>query len=323
MKATVKLFISLSLLVVPCFAFADIDASVSLTPSTPLPNTAEVLTLTSYSFDVNTAMITWKSGGKTLLSGFGAKTLSVSMGDVGQIIPISYRAETADGSYVEGTIALSAQSVDLVYEPIESYAPTFYEGLTLPGEGSAVRITAVPTIGEAGKRLAPSNLSYSWYVNGEYMDGASGAGRSTMTILLDYLTNSTEVRVLVRSPSGSVAEKTISIAPHDVIPALYAYDDILGVDLSRMFVRRLELDRDITLSLQPYFLSNRLSLSKTATYEWYMDGLPVTPLQPTQLALKPKENSYGTRLLSVVVGNSKRELQETKSELEIVFDTRK
>jgi hypothetical protein len=322
MKTGIRLLL-LTALLVPGFAFADIDASVSLTPSTPVPNTDEVLTLVSYSFDVNTATITWKSGGKTLLSGFGAKTLKVKMGEVGQTIPISYRAETSDGSYVEGAITLSAQSVDLLYEPLESYAPAFYEGLTLPGEGSAVKITAVPNIGEGGRTLSSSNLSYSWYVNGEYMDNASGAGKSTMTILLDYLTNSTEVRVLVRSPGGSAAEKTISVSPHDVIPALYAYDSVLGVQLNKMFVRRLELDHDITLSLQPYFLSNRLNLSKTATYDWYLDGLPVTPLQPTQLALRPQQDSYGARLLSVVVGNTKRQLQEAKSELEVVFDTRK
>lgn len=311
------------LLATPLFAYADIDASVSLTPSNPIPNTEQVLTLTSYSFDVNTATITWKSGSKVLLSGFGKKTLTVMMGDTGQTIPISYRAETSDGSYVEGTIVLSAQAVDIIYQPLESYVPPFYEGRSLPGEGSAVKVIALPTISENGKKLSSSNLSFSWYVNGQYMESASGAGKDSMTILLDYLTNTTEVRVLVRSPQGGIAEKTINIAPHDVIPALYAYDDILGTDFGTMFVRRLELDKPITLSLQPYYFSNRLSLAKTAVYEWSLDGLPLTPLEPTLLALKPKDNSYGDKLISVVVSNSKRQLQEAKNELEVLFDTRK
>jgi hypothetical protein len=46
-------------------------------------------------------------------------------------------------------------------------------------------------------------------------------------------------------------------------------------------------------------------------------------LEKTLLVLKPKDNAYGARTLSVVVGNTLRTLQEAKNELEIVFDTRK
>lgn len=313
----------LLLIALPASVFAEIDAAVSLTPIRPIPNSQQVLTLTSYSFDVNTATITWKSGTKVLLSGFGAKTLTITMGEAGQAIPISYRAQTEDGSYVEGSIILAPQAVDLLYQPMESYVPPFYEGRALPGEGSAVKVIAIPSLIENGKRLSPSNLAYSWYVNGEYLDSASGAGKDTATILLDYLTSTTNVRVLVRSPQGSSAEKTVQITPHAVIPALYSYDDILGTNFTTMFTRRLELDAPITLSLQPYYLSNRLSLAKTATYEWFLDGLPLTPLEPTLLALTPKENSYGSKTISITVGNTKRLLQEVKADLEVIFDTRK
>jgi hypothetical protein len=305
------------------FAYADIDASVSLTPANPAPYDKVILTLSSYSFDVNTSVITWKNGTKTLDTGMGHKTLTVSAGDAGQILPISYKAETADGSFVEGTINISPQSVDLIYTTNESYTPPFYEGRTLPGEGSVVQVLALPTISEGGVRLPASSLSYSWYVDDEYLDNASGAGKNTATILLDSLSDSTEVRVLVRSPRGNTAEKTISIYPHDVLPALYAYDDVLGTDFTKLFTRRLEIDQDITLSLEPYYLSSKKTLASSATYDWYLDGLPVTPLEKTLLVLKPKDNAYGARTLSVVVGNTLRTLQEAKNEIEIVFDTRK
>jgi len=302
---------------------ADIEATVTLTPTNPSPYSKTVLTLSSYSFDVNTSLITWSSGNKTLLSGMGQKMLTVTVGDVGQVLPIKYKAVNADGSFIEGSITLSPQSVDLIYTTEESYVPPFYEGRTLPGEGSTVRVTALPTISEGGVKLAPTSLAYSWYVNGEYLDNASGAGKNSVTILLDYLSNSTDIRVLVRSPRGNAAEKTISIYPHAVLPTLYAYDEVLGTDLTQAFSRRLELDRDITLSLEPYYLSNRKGLANSATYDWYLDGLPVTPLEQTLLVLKPKENTYGARTLSVIVANAKRTLQEARNELEVVFDTRR
>jgi hypothetical protein len=318
-----RLLIAFAFILLPYSAYADIDATVTLTPTNPAPYDKVVLTLSSYSFDVDTALITWSSQGKVIDSGMGHKTLSVKAGDTGQVLPIAYKATTADGSFVQGTINITPQSVDIVYTTEESYVPPFYEGRTLPGEGSTVKVTALPTISEGGVKLPPSSLAYSWYVGGEYLGGASGAGKNTMTILLDYLSDSTEVKVLVRSPRGNTAEKTISIYPHDVLPTLYAYDDVLGTDFSRAFSRRLELDHDVTLSLEPYFLSNKKNLASTASYDWYLDGLPVTPIERTLLALKPKDNSYGARTLSVIVGNSKRTLQEAKNELEVVFDTRK
>jgi hypothetical protein len=318
-----RLLVTLACILIPYGAYADIDATVTLTPTNPAPYDKVILTLSSYSFDVNTALISWSSQGKVIDSGMGHKTLSVTAGDTGQILPISYKATTADGSFVQGSISIAPQSVDIIYATEESYVPPFYEGRTLPGEGSTVKVTALPTISEGGVKLPASSLAYSWYVGGEYLDSASGAGKNTATILLDYLSDATEVRVLVRSPRGNTAEKTISIYPHQVLPTLYSYDDILGTDLSKAFSRRLELDHDITLSLEPYFLSTKKSLAPTASYDWYLDGLPVTPIERTLLALKPKDNSYGARTLSVIVGNSKRTLQEAKSELEIIFDTRK
>lgn len=317
-----RLFLILTLICSISFVYADMDASVSLTPTNPAPFDKVVLTLSSYSFDVNTALITWSSGGKVIDSGMGKKTLSVTAGDAGQLLPITYKATTADGSYVEGAVTISPQSVDIIYTTEESYVPPFYEGRTLPGEGSTVKVTALPTITEGSAKLSPSSLAYSWYVGGEYLESASGAGKNTATILLDYLSDSTEIKVLVRSPRGNTAEKTISIYPHAVTPTLYAYDEVLGVNLTQAFSRRLELDRAITLSLEPYYLSSKKGLSTYATYDWYLDGLPVTPLEQTLLALRPKENSYGARTLSVVVGNTKRTLQEARAELEVIFDTR-
>jgi hypothetical protein len=316
------LFISIFALL-PVISHAQMEASITLTPPNPSPYQAVVLTLSSYSFDINVSNIIWSSSGKTLLSGFGEKKLTVTMGDVGQVLPISYKATLADGTFVQGSISLSPQSVDLVYEAKESYVPPFYEGRALPGEGSVVRVTAIPTIAEGGAKLAPTSLSYSWYVNGEYSDRASGAGKSTANIALDYLSNSTEVKVLVRSPRGNAAEASVSIYPKETLPTLYKYDEVLGVDFSRAFSRRLELDGDTTLSLQPYYLSARAGLEPTAVYDWYLDGLPVTPQEQTLLALRPKDNAYGVRTLSIVMENTKRQLQKARAELEVVFDTRK
>lgn len=311
-----------ALLFLPVSAFAQVDAVVAVTPEYPAPYSQTVLTLSSYSFDVNTANITWSVNSKTALSGVGAKSLTLTMGPAGQSATVAVSAKIPGGETFSQTISVTPQSVDLVYEGTESYVPPFYEGKPLPGEGSAVRVVAFPTMSENGAVLSPSSLSYAWYMNDEFIDRVSGIGKSSATFLLDYLSDTTKIRVRVRSPLGNIAEKTVYISPHKTLPTFYEYDDVLGTRLIKAFTRRLELSKDITLSLVPYYLSAKNGMGQYATYTWYLDGLPVTPMEKTLLALKPKADTYGTRTLSVFVDNTKRKLEYAKEELEIIFDTR-
>lgn len=316
----------LSLLLVlvfaPLVASAQVSASLNLTPKSPAPYENVTLTLGSYSFDINTAMITWKVSGKTTLSGMGKKSLTLSLGGVGQEVPVTVQATTADGTSVTQSITVSPQSVDLLYEGVESYVPPFYEGRSLAAEGAMVRVVALPTMAERGEKVPTSGLSYSWYVNDSFVDNVSGFGRSNVKLALDSLSDSTKVRVLVRTPLGNTAEKELTIYPHAVLPFLYKYDELLGTDFSRNLLKRLELSSDITLSLEPFFLSTR-RMESTAKYEWFIDGLPVTPQEKTVLSLRPKENSYGSRYLTVALEQTKRMAQKAETTLQVIFDTRK
>lgn len=306
----------------PLHVYAALDATLTVTPTYPSAYQKVVLTLSSYSFDVNVATITWSSQGKTLLSGFGQKQLSLTVGNVGQIIPISYKAVTANGDTITGSISLTPQSVDLMYESKESYVPPFYGGKALPGEGANLRVIAFPAIYESGARLSPSGLSYSWYINGEYAERISGAGRQSAIIPMKVLTDSTEIKVMIRSPRGNVAERTITVYPNEALPILYPYDEVLGVDYTKPFMRRMELARDTTVSLEPFYFSSKAGLDATATYAWYLDGLPITPQEKTLISLRPSGNSFGTKKLSVLLENSKRLLQKSRADIEVIFDAR-
>ncbi len=322
MTIVTRLMFCFAFICIPTYAQAALDVSVSVNPTNPTPYQEATITLTSSSFDVNGAVITWKNAGTTLLSGLGAKKLTVTAGASGQEIPISYTAVTVNGGSVSGSLVVSSQSVELLYESKESFVPPFYQGRSLPSEGATVRVTALPSLSEGGARIQASSLAYSWYLNGEFLESASGVGRSVATIALDYLSDTNEVRVVVRSPRGSTAEKRVSISPHAVMPLFYSYNEVLGTNLTKTFWRRLETSKDITLSLIPFYFSTKNEFESTASYSWYLDGLPVTPMEKTLLSLRPKENSVGIRTLSVVVESTRRKLQKATNEIEIIFDTR-
>lgn len=303
-------------------AFAQVDAEISMTPKNPEPNQEVTLTLISYTFDINVAKITWKSKETVLLTGLGAKQLKVTSGNIGTENVITYLAESARGEVVTGSITLSPQFVDLMYESPESYVPPFYEGRSLPSEGARVRVIALPSLTDKGKLIPTSNLSFSWYINGEFYQTTAGSAGSSASIPLDYLTTGTIVKVMVRSPLGSVAEKTITIYPVQPSPLFYSYDEILGGDYSRAYTGRIELSKDITLLLEPFHLSAKGTLDKSTKYSWFVDGLPVAPQEKNMLSLKPKPDVYGSRRLSVIVENTKRILQKAQLDAEVIFDTR-
>lgn len=320
---TLKRFlIAATTALVTLHAYAQVESSISMFPKNPEPFQEVTLVLTSYSYDVNLAKITWKAGKSVLLSGVGAKQLKLRAGGLGEETTISYIAETAAGEVVTGSITVSPQFVDLIYESPESYTPPFYEGRTLPSEGARVRVTALPSISEGGRLIPISNLSFSWYINGEFYQTTAGRAGSSASIPLDYLTTATDIQVTIRSPRGNVSEKTISVYPVQPLPLLYAYDELLGTNYSHAYAGRMELSSDVTLKLEPYYLSTNGTLSKTVQYSWYIDGLPISPQEKDLLTLKPKENSYGARKLSVIIENTKRILQKAQMDMEIVFDTR-
>lgn len=281
------------------------------------------VTVQSYSFDVDNALLTWKVNGATVRSSIGEKTLSVTLGGPGTKTTVVLLARDSSGEEIELSRVFSPQSVTLMWESLESYTPPFYKGKALPGEGATIQVVALPEFFENGKRIPATNLAYAWYVHGEFVSSASGRGRSTFTTSLDYLRNEHIVKVIVRSESGSQSEHSITIRPHTVMPLFYTYDTLLGPNMSYGFVRRFETTKEVTLFVAPYYLSTKGAPRGSERFSWTLNGLPVTPTSPYTITLRPQDDSYGAQTLLVSIDQLKRKLQGTETSIEIVFDSRK
>ena len=317
----------ISLLLLTLFAsftqlsYAQVSATIKLEPKNPAPKSTLTLTLESYAFSVNTAMITWKSGGKTLLQGEGAKKLTIRTGEVGEVALIEVTAVTSDGSSVSQSIAITPSSVSILYEAPKSYTPLLYEGRSLPSIGGVVHVVAVPSLSDGAGLVPPSSLSYSWYVNDNLIESASGVGKQAANLTLDYLSTKTDIRVLALSPVGNKGEKTITIYPHAVMPLLYTYDEILGSNFSKAIDKRYEAVGDFIISLEPFYASS--DVNKPLSSVWYLNGVPATPLGGKIMAFHPKENDYGSKILTIDVSGSSKYLQKAQVGVELIFDTRK
>lgn len=322
-KKSIKILLVILFVLSPAELFAEEDMTIDILPKNPTPFTPVKATLTSYLFNVNTSYITWTVNGKIVLKGLGEKKLTIQTSSAGEKIPVHVTAISASNVINEADLVISPQSVDIIYETPESYTPLFYEGRSLPSEGAYVKFVAMPNISENNMKISPSSLSYSWYVNDELLDDASGINKQAAYIPLDILSNYTTIKVVVFGPFGTKAENSIEIYPHNVLPLLYPYDDIFGTIRTNLLGRRVEKTSDFTVTLEPLFLSSKGLLGDTAFYTWTLDGLPSTPLGGKTLTFHPKENSFGSRNLSIEIGNTKRKLQKTVVTTSLVFDTRK
>lgn len=304
------------------FATAAIIAEIVPSPEYPKAYEDVSLTIRTFSFDVDLAFITWKVDSRVFASGVGVKSIKVNTKSTGTVTPIEARAVLPNGDSVTLVFNLSAQSVDLVWEALESYTPPFYEGLSLPGEGALVKVVAFPSFVENGVGIPPNNVAYAWTVNDQRMPAASGLGKQTLTTRLDYLSDSTIIKVLARTPGGSVAESSITILPNEIDPLFYLYDPILGVNYAHAITKRFEMTKEASLKLEPYYLSRVAGQDTGESYFWTIDGVAVTTQTPTLISLRPKEKSYGVKNLAVAIENTKRRLQQAAASLEIVFDSR-
>lgn len=301
---------------------AELRGNIIASPEYPKAYEQVTLRLQSYSFDVDLALITWTVNGKVFDSGLGKKSITIKAGGTGELTRIEARAIISDTDSITLFYNLSPQTVDLVWEAVESYVPPFYEGKALPGDGSMIRVTALPSFVENGRLVNPASVVYEWTMNDQALPSQSGTGKQTLTTKLDYLSDESTISVTARSLSGVVAKSRITIYPTEIKPVFYRYDDIFGLDRSYAITGRLETKKEITFRLIPYFISKISTQPQAEEYSWSLDGLPIKTQGNDTVTLKPKEGTYGAKKLVVKIENTKRYLQQTTAELLVVFDAR-
>lgn len=296
-----------------------LNGNLVLTPQNPGPYEQVTIKLESYSFDPTRSNITWTVNNKIVKSGYGETSISLKTGQEGVQSIVRVSAVTNDSQKYEAGIVLAPQSIDLIWEAIESYVPPFYKGKALPGEGSLVKITALPSFYSQGKKIPAEDISYNWSLNSEVAQNLSGFGKQTFTTYLDYLSNTNEIKVVAQTLDGNSAEKRITILPNAINPIFYESDPTLGPNYAYALPNYLEIKKDLFLVVEPYFISSKGTSAGGLTYNWSLNGLPITPSDNTHITLHPKEGYTGVSAINVSISNSKRILQEIQKKIEISF----
>lgn len=155
-----------------------------------------------------------------------------------------------------------AQSVDILWEG-ETYTPPFYEGASLWGAQSMIKLVAIPQgINEV--------VSYVWSRNGTVLGSLSGPERNSLRVEDSIFSKTQSIRVELRNSAGkTIVENSINIAP--VAQEVWVYENhpTLGYLFNQAASNSYTIRADeINLASFPIHFSVRSKEDPSINFSW-------------------------------------------------------
>jgi hypothetical protein len=324
----------LSLLILSGFLFSNnlfaqnisgsqIEINADMIPKTPGANQDVQVTLTSYSTNINSALITWSINGKVVKEGRGEKVFSFTTGNLGNQTTLEITIRTIEGQSIYKVFRIKPSEVDLMWQA-DSYVPAFYKGKALFGHQSQITFIAMPHItNSSGQEINPANLVYKWTKDGSAVESASGYGKNTFTFTGSVISRNLEVTVEVTNLDSSVrAFSRIKVSPIEPSVVLYERNPIYGIQFQNALKGTLDLNnkKEIAVIGIPYYFGNLDPISPDLIYKWSVNGLPIgnNPSENLEVFRK-KEGASGNARISLSVESQSKILQSANNYFNLNF----
>ncbi len=294
--------------------------SFSFSPENPAPKTKTTITLVSFGVTLNSATIAWSIDGKTVLTGIGAKTYTLTTKQSGSATKIKVTVTPATGDPITTETSIIPGGVDILWQATDSIVPPLYRGKALPTTESAIRYVAMTDIRESSGKIAPASLVYTWKHNGALNQKASGYGKYSFSALGSYVATSQKIEVTVENKDRTVSAKNaITIAT--VLPKINWYEtsSLYGPRFDAALTGTHTLSgNDISLLAMPYFFSPNNPLSPRLAYSWKINGeKTTTPSAPNLLFLRREADSAGNARIDLSIENVSTLFQEAAATLSL------
>ncbi|MBX4210601.1 hypothetical protein KW783_01365 [Candidatus Parcubacteria bacterium] len=298
-------------------ANAQVGPSVNLivTPQSVAPNQNVTFSVESFSFDINSATVSWYINGKLIKKAVGEKTFNVTVGKAGTATIVLAHIVATSGIVVDKTVTLRPNTVNLIWEA-KTYTPPFYKGKALFTFQSDVRFSALATIIGKNGRISPQNLIYTWSVNGEIQGNKSGYGKNTLTVTGSIIPRPINVSVAVTTQDKTInASADISLAASSPQILFYENNPLYGIIYEHAIPNAISLkSKEIKMTAVPYFFSNASNL----TYSWNVNNTDISPPEINSLTLR-NTGDAGTSFVSLNIQNALKDLQGGRGAFSIQF----
>lgn len=295
---------------------------IKVSPEIPGPNEDVTITVTSFSTDIKRALVSWFVDGEVVLSGYGEESVSIKSPVAGSQKSVSLKIVTETGVEIEKNIVIAPQDVDLLWEAIDSYAPPFYKGRSLPSREALVKVSAIPSIrNSAGAKISNSDLVYNWSQNYSNKPNFSGYGKSYFVYKNAYLDDQDFVSLTVSSRDGrQTAKKDLRLSLGSPKIIFYTKDPSTSI-VSSVSVDSLYTltDDSKTIVAIPYFFSTQ-NKGADLSYVWKINNqTQVSPTTKNELTIRKPEGISGESFVSLGISNDKTLYQSKESSFEVKY----
>ena len=294
----------------------------TVTPEIPKPGEQTTITVNAYSFDINSALITWKVNGQVSQREIGAKKFIFQAGKAGQKTVVDLTVAPSDRPSISQKFTFATGDVDLLWQS-DVYTPPFYKGKSLYTPESNLIFVAMPRT--TGGIINPKNVVFNWKIDYEADAENSGFGRNYYTYEGPIIVQPVDVSVETYEAQGSKAAATADVTIGNSRPIALFYENhpLYGLLFNRSLEGSITAKKsELGLSAYPYFQST-LNKNSDTTYAWNVDsyGVDVPANQNTITLRKEQDTDIGKASVMVQAVNPMKILQSIGTALEVNFDT--
>lgn len=298
------------------------DVSISANPSYPKPGSGVVVTLSSFTIDLDKAFIVWSVSGVEKANGVGKKSFSFNLDPTNSKTQVSAFVTSVSGSTITKNIFINSVDVDVLWEATDSHVPPFYRGKALGVREGSFKIVAIPNITSSRGKVSPSNLSYTWKKDREVQVSTSGFGKDSFTYKNNYLDTSNEIQVEISDVENKTKTGSKITVPTLSKPELLFYrkDPKLGLALERTINNGYTLGEEPeTLVVVPYFFSPKNINSSILSFSWSSGGESIRPNKNrNEITVVAPKGGGGTEI-TVSVENRNSLFQALEKKINVTF----
>ncbi|MBY0539571.1 hypothetical protein K2P56_04035 [Patescibacteria group bacterium] len=271
-----KIFALLLLCIVPASAFGAVVPTISLrpvisaNPSYQTPNASVVLTAIA-KVPKGEVTYTWTVDDVEIARGIDIDKITLTAGAGGSTKVVRVFLVDAQGAEGEALYLIRPGSVDLVWEG-NTYIPPLYAGKALPTGDSMIQVQALPHIEIGSGRVPKNSLVYTWEVEGQKLEAASGFGKSVLRIKPTKLKYQTRVSVTASTPDGTIGARASATIPlYNPVVVIYEEKPLSGTWYTQATPAMTTLSADeVAFRAIPYFVLD----PKSVSFVWTLSGEP-------------------------------------------------
>ena len=253
--------------------------------------------------DMANATITWYHNNKKIISGKGKTTYQFILGKVGANDTLRVVVTTTAGTTNEAIEYIYPARIHLTWST-QGYTPSWYRGKALPLPGSTISFTAIPDVWVGGTRVSPTELTYTWSVDG--YSAKKGKGLNSFDLKMARSASvSYTIEVGISSDNKRITHsKFFYISTSEPTLVFYEKDALMGVKANQAIKSASLADGEIiTFQLEPFYLP--LNELPTTEYQWSVNGGPIenNDLDNRTFRFVSEPGSSGSRTISVEFNN--------------------